>query len=215
RRHALDLDPGVDALDEALQYPESTYSVGSTAQYGSGSQADTPHPSVGNVSTTLMIADEQLQPHCFDERHQAAIAKDSNNHTPTTLKAGTGGFTGSAATSGTMKRCVGSPVDVKPPTMKCAAELITISDSDDDAEANGTSSATGSASMKPVKREPVESTEAERRQEDPASRFHRFLEEYGFVNEYASYSMYDSGEPTAFVQRPHVLQKWIKFNQRN
>ncbi|KAH7721471.1 hypothetical protein AAVH_11091 [Aphelenchoides avenae] len=132
----VDLGHAVEALDEALQYPESSYSVSSAAEYVTDQ-----HEREANVPSTQLALEGEQKPHRFAERREAANAKETNNHTPATSKAnGTSRVSRCKATSGTGQRCVKSQVDVKPSTKK-SADVVTIDDLDDDNDANDTSSA--------------------------------------------------------------------------
>ncbi|KAH7721422.1 hypothetical protein AAVH_11039 [Aphelenchoides avenae] len=190
-----DLDFG---LTVALQRGDSTYSVSNAAQHAIG-----PHESGANMSMARLDVKQEQEPHRFHERHEDTSVDDSNNPPPATLKTNdTTRFANSATTSG-------SSVEVKPPKFP---DVVTIDDSDDDADGNGASS----TSKVPLKRESVENSDTER-ERDPAAKFHRFIREFDFLDEYASYStsVCNSGEPTAFMKQRHVMEKWIKFNQRN
>ncbi|KAH7710034.1 hypothetical protein AAVH_22700 [Aphelenchoides avenae] len=201
-----------------LEYPESTYSVSSAAQYTSESRPDTPHKSDVTVPTMQLVVEDEQKPQRLGGQLEAAVLEDSNNAMPSALKAnglGPRRFDDCIASTGTTERRVGSPVEVKPPRNESPEDVITIDDSEDDTNATGTSSSTCRAAKNPVKREPIEANSSEQLQEDPADRFDRFLQEFGFWNEYSNHSSKNIVKPADFIQLPHVRKKWIQFNLRN
>ncbi|KAH7701062.1 hypothetical protein AAVH_31809 [Aphelenchoides avenae] len=203
RQGDVDVDPAVDALGEALQHTESTQSASSAAQHAIGSHADTPHQSDVTVSTMQLIVEDEQKPQGQQQPSTTALKANATRR-----------FTGCIASTGTKERRVGSPVEVKP-TRKRPALVFTIDDWDEDTDDQDTSSSTCRASKKRVKGESVENNDAERLREGPEARFNRFLQEFGFWNEYSRYSFDNQGKPTDFVQLRHVGEKWIQFNNRN
>lgn len=95
------------------------------AQSANDSRANTSHQGEVDVSTTQLVVEDEVKPHRFGERREAASVDVSNHPTPTTLIANsTNKLAGCAGTSGTSKRFARSSIGVKP--TKKSPEVFTI-----------------------------------------------------------------------------------------